>query len=170
MFTLVTYGVVIILCTSFFYFDGHKIVKNNVIPIWKNFRKINYLVSTKYKGFFLISWISIRMILQALWIIIIQYLNSSVVHIGGNKYIITYIIKGKTYKMIVKPVRGPKKIMLISDNNQLDVSSLVSPYLGPEEDFHGAIYTPKFFGREELVFELSNGDEKIFLVNDNIEI
>ena len=48
------------------------------------------------------------------------------------------------------------------------VSSVVFPYLGPEEDFHGKIYSPKFFKKDELIFELSDGTEKIFLMNDDI--
>jgi len=108
------------------------------------------------------------MVAQALWINIIQYLNSTILPIKGGRYKVTYVIKGKTYKMIVKPKRGPRKVLIVSDENQEDVSYLIFPYLGPEENFHGEIYTPKFFEKSELIFELSNGTEKIFRANDEI--
>lgn len=108
------------------------------------------------------------MIAQALWVSMIQYLNSTIVQIDRNSYRVTYIIKGKTYKMIVNPIRGPRKVLLVSDETHTDVSHIVFPYLGPEDNFHWKIYTPKFFERKELIFELSNGTEKIFREDDKI--
>ena len=110
------------------------------------------------------------MIIKILWIYIIQYFNNSVILIEGNKYIITYVIKGRLYKMLVKPCKGPSKVLLITDENHEDVSNIVCPYLGPEENFHYTLFTPKFFNKKELVFELSNGSEKIFSENENITI
>ena len=130
--------------------------------------KINKLVATNYKGFFTIIRISLWMVVQALWISIIQYINSTIIPVKGGKYKVTYVIKGKTYTMIVKPTRGPQKILLVLDENQEDVSHLIFPYLGPEDNFHNKIYTPKFFEREELVFEFSDGSEKVFRVDDDI--
>lgn len=167
MFSFVTYGIGTTLIL-FFYLDGHHIVKNTTLVKWDEFRKINKLVSTNYKGYFTVIWISLCMIIQALWINFIQYTNRTISPIEGNKYIVTYVIKGKTYKMVVKPRRGPSKVIMVSDKKQEDVSFLVFPYMGPEEDFHGKIYSPKFFKKDELVFELSDGTKKIFLTNDDI--
>ena len=168
MFNLLTYGGIGVSIAAFFYFDGYSIVKHTVSVKWKKFRKINKLVATNYKGVFTILWISLYMVSQALWINIIQYLNSTIIPIKNRKYKVTYVIKGKTYKMIVKPKRGPRKVILVYDEKQEDVSYLVFPYLGPEENFHGEIYTPTFFEREELVFELSDGSEKSFNGEDKI--
>jgi hypothetical protein len=156
------------LLSVFVYLDGHCIVKNTSVIGWRKFRKINRLVSTNYKGFFKILWISFYMVTQALWVSMIQYLNSTIVQLDRSTYSVTYIIKGKTYMMIVKPTRGPRKVLLVSDEKQTDVSHIVFPYLGPEENFHREIYTPKFFNKKELIFEMSDGTEKIFLVDDKI--
>ena len=168
MFSFLMDAVGLTLLIGFIFLDGPKIVKNTTVAKYKKFRKINNLVSTNYKGFFTIIWISMYMIAQALWISLIQYLNSSIVHLKNGQYLVTYVIKGKTYKMVVKPVRGPRKVIIVSDNNDEDVSPLVFPFLGPEENFHGKIYTPEFFDKEELIFELSNGSEKIFKANEEI--
>jgi hypothetical protein len=170
MFSFFIHGIVSTIVVAFFYLDGHYIVKNTIVIKWKKFRKINKLVATNYKGCFNIIWISARMVVQALWVSIIQYLNSTIVKLDGNKYRVTYIIKGKTYKMIVKPKRGPQKILCVFDETETEVSHVIFPFLGPEENFHGKMYTPRFFEKEELIFELSNGNEKIFKSDDNIVI
>ena len=158
------------LMVVFVYLDGHHIVKNTAVVKWKKFRHLNRLVSTNYKGFFTILWISTCMIMKALWISILQYLNSTIIQIDKKTYKVTYVIKGETYKMIVKPHRGPRKILLVSDEKQEDLSDIIFPYLGPEENFHGKKYTPKFFEKKELIFELSNGTEKIFYDIEEIDI
>lgn len=168
MFDFFTYFVGIALIGVFVYLDGPNIVKHNLTIKCNKFRKINQLVSTNYKGVFTIIWISLCLIIKALWINMLQYMNSTVVQLDKNKYIITYVIKGKTYKMIVKPIRGPKQVLLVYDENQEDVSHLIFPYLGPEENWHYQVYTPNFFNKNELTFELSNGNQKVFLKNDNI--
>lgn len=156
------------LLSAFVYLDGPRIVKNTAVTGWRKFRKINKLVSTNYKGCFKIIWISCYMVAQALWVSMIQYLNSTIVQIDRNSYRVTYVIKGKTYMMNVKTTRGPRKVLLVSDETQTDVSHIVFPYLGPEENFHREIYTPKFFDKKELIFELSDGTEKIFRSDDKI--
>lgn len=170
MFSLLIEGLGLILIAGFVYLDGPAIVKNSAVVKYKKFRKINRLVATNYKGFFTIIRISLYMVGQALWISLIQYLNSSIVPLKNGKFLVTYVIKGKTYKMIVKPVRGPRKVIIVTDNNEEDVSHLIFPYLGPEEDFHGKIYTPTFFDKEELIFELSNGSEEIFRNDEEINL
>ena len=170
MFNIAAYALGTILLGAFVYLDGHKITKNVLTVKYHKFKKVNRLVSTNYKGFFKILFVSVWLITKALWINLLQYLNSTIVHIGGNKYLVKYIIKGKTYKMIVKLRRGPKRVMMVSDKNQEDVSHLIIPYLGPEEDFHGKTYTPTFFKKDELVFEMSNGSELIFGKSDSINL
>lgn len=170
MLNIIIYGLSAILISGFFYLDGHLIVKNSAIVKWKKFRKINRLVSTNYKGFFIILWISIYMVIQALWINFIQYMNSSVVQLNGCKYEISYVIKGKIYKMIVKPIKGPKRVLLISDDMENDITHHIGPYLGPEENFHNKMFTPDFFNKKELIFQLSDGTELVFNQFDNIII
>lgn len=170
MFSLFTYCIATVLMGTFIYLDGPNIVKHTAVVKWKKFRKVNRLVATNYKGFFTILWVSVCMIGKALWLTFLQYINSTIQKLDGNKYLVTYVIKGKTYKMIVKPTRGPRKVLMVSDEKQQDVSSLVFPYLGPEENFHGEVYTPSFFDRDELIFELSSGVEKIFKKDDNISL
>jgi len=170
MCSLILHGIGALIFYSFVYLDGVNIVKNVTQTSIIRWKKVNRLVSTNYKGFFTVLWVSVCMILKAIWISIIQYLNSTIIKLDGNKYLVTYIIKGQTYKMVITPLRGPKKVLMVSDENSEDVSNMIIPYLGPEENFHGEIYTPKFFEKQELIFEMSNGTEKIFQCDEKIVI
>jgi hypothetical protein len=171
MISLFTYGIASTLLIALYCIDGHHIIKNMVFVKLEKLRQINKLVSTNYNGFFLITYISFRMVAQYMWESIIKYFyNSNIVQLEKNKYVITYIIKGQTYKMLLIHKRGPRKVLLIFDETQTDVSDIIFPYLGPNENFHGETYTPIFFGKDELIFELSDGNEKIFKSGEKIVI
>jgi hypothetical protein len=171
MINLVT---VIVLIYVFDLFEGPKIVKNvynnTIIPKYEKCKRLNNMVSTQYKGFFQILYVSTQMICKVLYLNVIQYFNNSVVKLDKNTYEIKYVINGKMYKLISKMKRGPKKVLLVYDENEEDVSDLICQYLGPEENFHNIKYNPKFFNREELVFELSSGDEKKYVKEEEIKL
>jgi len=170
MLTFISYALTASIIGTFFYFDGPAIVKNNYQLKLEKWKKLNELVSTKYDGYFTILWISIGMIMKALWINILQYLNSSITKLDKKTYELSYVLNGKLYKILINNKTGPRKVILVSDETQTDVSYLITPYLGPKEDFHGCVMTPEFFNRKELIFELSNGEEKIFKQNEPIII
>lgn len=170
MLTILTYCMTVAFVGVFFYLDGHHIVKDTAVVKWERFRRLNRLVSSNYKGCCTILWVSICMIAKSFWISTLQYLNNSIVQIDKKTYEVTYVISGKTYKMLVKPIRGPRKVLLVSDEKQEDVSYKIFPYLGPEENFHNKKFTPKFFKKKELIFELFSGEEKVFQENETIDI
>lgn len=151
---------VIILLYIFDLFEGPQRIKNFYDKMAPKYKKLNNMVSTEYKGFFNILFISLQMICKVLYLNIIQYLNNSIIKLNNNKYEINYVINGKIYKFITKIKRGPKNVLLIYDENQNDVSDDILPYLGPAEDFHNIEYTPSYFNKNELFFELSCGNVK----------
>ena len=66
----------------------------------------------------------------------------------------------------LKLSRGPRKVLLITNDKCEDISNDIFPYLGTDECLHGIEYTPNFFNQDEMIFQMSNGDEKIFKNND----
>ena len=72
------------------------------------------------------------------------------------------------YKMLVKPKRGPRKIVCCVDEQLKDWTDTLNAYFGPSEDFHGKVFTPRFFNSDSLTFSLSNGDEKTFAKDEPI--
>ena len=154
----------------FIYFDGYKISKNIVVSRYNKLKNLKDLVSTRNKNMFIIFWICLSLIFKSLYINMCQKLNRSVIQIDKNSYEITYVISGHIYKIYVKPVRGPKPVILITDENEEDVTDIVVPYLGPHANCHGNIHTPLFFKREKLIFELSDGNSLQFNVNNPITL
>lgn len=165
MISLIAYGVysTAVVLGLFYYFNGYTIVTTK----WKNLKRINALVSSNYTGTFKISYITMCIITKALWMSCIEY-NNTAVKLDGNKYLVSYTIKGVVYKMIIKPRKGPSKVVSVFDESGLEISNLLFPYLGLDEKFHGGIYTPLFFQKTELVFELLDGTTKTFKENETI--
>jgi hypothetical protein len=60
-----------------------------------------------------------------------QYWNKSVVPIGKNFYIISYVINSKLYKIIVEKPNGPPKQIQICDEKGNDRTHDILPFMGP---------------------------------------
>ena len=149
--------------------DLHNIIISQCSIKYKKWTKINNMVSIKYNNQLFIVWFSIKLIFQALYINLIQYLNKSLIIIDKNTYELTYVINGTTYKNRIKIKKGPKPVLQISDECSEDITDKILPYLGPSYDFNGSKLTPKIFGYKTLTFEMSDGNEKFFDENDIIE-
>jgi hypothetical protein len=117
---------------------------------------------------FMIVFVSTKMLTQSFYQSLVQYLDNSVVKIDKNKYELTYIINGKLYKKIIMPERGPIPVISIINENGCDVTDQILPYMGPNNNFHNENFYPTFFGHKKLIFEMSNGDVKIFDENEKI--
>jgi hypothetical protein len=116
----------------------------------------------------MINWISFLMVCESFYLKLITYLNNSVKKIDKNKYEVSYVINGKIYKMVSSPARGPILIIRILNENNIDVTDHILPYIGPNNDWHNTKYFPNFFKYNSLIFELSNGDKKTFNHSENI--
>lgn len=140
--------------------DGCKTVRKTMAKKWSQFREVNKLAETRYKGIFMIIWVSIHMIAKMYWMQFVQWANTSVKHIDNKNISISYVINGQLYTMIVRPARGPPTVLLVTDEKGEDVSDIILPYMGPTRDWHKRSFTPDFWGKERLVFEMANGCAK----------
>ena len=148
--------------------DTHKIAYSICEKKHKSWNRITNLVESKHSSKLIIYTISIKMIIQAMYLSFVQYLNNSVRKLDKNTYEVEYIIGGKTYKMVVVPKKGPNHILHIIDENDDDLKDLILPYYGPKYDWHSNKLIPEFFGRKKLVFHLDDGTEKTFFNQDFI--
>jgi hypothetical protein len=158
----------IISSILFIKIDGYNIIYNTVIVKYEKWGRLKNMVSTKYNSPFMINYISLKMICQSLYKSFIQYMDNSVIKVDKNKYEISYIINGKLYKMIIKPLRGPSCVLDIRDDKNNDVTEHIIPYLGPNEDWNNTQFYPLYFGYNKLIFELLDGTIKIFNNNEII--
>jgi hypothetical protein len=131
---------------------------------------LNNLVSSQHNSKIMIKIISLQMIFKSLYLSFIQYMNNSIIKIDKNSYELSYIIHGKLYKMIIKPIRGPVPILCVTNENNIDITEQILPYLGPNNDWHGKKYYPDFFGHKRLNIELLDGTKKNFNNSDTITI
>ena len=139
--------------------DAHLVIKDAITHRYNRWTRLNDLVATTHTGKLQITWVSLQMIIRALYVSFVQYMNNTVRKLDRKTYEISYMINGKLYKMIVIPKRGPAPVLQISDDEQNDVTSQILPYMGPQYDWHGSKFKPSFFGHKSLTIELSNGEE-----------
>lgn len=159
-----------IIMGGFGYLDGPRIVYNGVTSAYGKWKKLNNLVAISNKNKLKIILISLKMIIQVLYLSFIQYMNSSIRQINRNTYEISYVVRGKMYKMLLAPKRGPAPVLQVIDSGNNDVTTEIMGYMGPSYDWHGTTLTPKMLGYNTLTFELANGNEKSFDENAILDV
>ena len=151
--------------------DTYNVIKDKLSEKYYKWRNLtNFISNTKDTNHLQTNLITIKILLQAVYIAFIQYMNKSVVKLNHKTYEVSYSINGKLYKMIVSPKRGPEYILQVSNEKQNDITSIVIPYLGPNYDWHNKSFTPNFFNCKLLNFELNDGSEKTFYENQIIDL
>lgn len=148
--------------------QSYTIIKNYIIVKHNKWKRLTNLVSTRYESYIIIVCVSLIMLLKAFYQQLLQYLNNSVKKIDKNTYEVSYNINGKSYKMVVKPTRGPIPILYAVNQNGVDITDEIIQYLGPKNDWSGYKFFPDFFKYEKIEIQLSNGDVKIFNHSDTI--
>ena len=93
---------------------------------------------------------------------LLSYVNRTVKQLDRNTYEITFTIRGRIHKLLVKNTQGPDDIIMVINGNGDDVTDNVRPYLGPNADAfasHADQITPEFFGESELTFMMDSGED-----------
>ena len=126
---------------------------------WEYCNRFSYLVmSDNNKNKMKLLCMSLKIILQILYLSCLQKMNKTIIKVGKDKYELSYVIDGKLYKLYVFNKRGPSPVLQIINDSNEDITNIISPYIGPSYDWHNSKLTPSFFGYEHLTFELSNGN------------
>jgi len=112
----------------------------------------------------------VKIFFKVVYISIIQKFSKNIIKIKKNTYELTYSVNSKIFKYRFGIKKGPLKILQIIDYNNNDVTSKITPYSGPQYDFHMIKYTPADFNHLELTFNLFNGKVLTFKENDIIEL
>jgi hypothetical protein len=162
MFTYLISGFFMLWAFLMYKIQAHLIICDAVTVRYRKWKKLNNLVAMTEKNNRVVIWTSLKMLLHAMYISFLQYMNNTVRRIDNKTYEVTYVIDGKMYKMIVKPKRGPTPVLQVSNEEQLDVTNTIIPYMGPEYNWHRVKLSPQFFGYKSLTFELMDGSEQTY--------
>lgn len=92
-----------------------------------------------------------------------------VVRVGRNVYEVHYVLKDRVYKVRTQIRRMPRVVRVL-DHEGEDATECVLAYLGPNEDFHGALTTPGDLGYNGLLFRMRGGKEVAFAGDDFIDL
>jgi len=142
---------------------------NIIISKRSKINALNSLTSTQHKNKCMILYSSMKLVCKSYYLKWLKYLNNTVKQIDKNTFEITYVINDKTYKMIVKPKRGPPPFVIEDINNNIDINKIMSHY-GPNQDWHGNKLCPNFFGVSELKFNMNDGRDIVFKGDECINI
>ena len=145
-------------------------VQTGIVKKYTQFRELNRFVAKRYKPISKILWVSMSLVAKMYWLQFLQWMNNSVQTINPRTTVISYVLYGKMYKIVVRPRKGPSGVLLVLDQNDNDVSDLVIPYIGPGQDWHRWEFTPSFWGYKSLTFELSSGETRTFSEQDTINL
>lgn len=145
--------------------------KDKIVEKYDNTKTMyNYLYHVNEESHFK----TVIHIAQSTWELIRVYLTQYIFHnskrIGKNLYDIEYTIHCKPYRFQTRYKLGPSKFKKFMKNESIDVSDLVFPYVGPNDDFHGLSYSPKDLGLEQLIIHYQDGQVKSFSEHEIILI
>lgn len=103
-------------------------------------------------------------------IVVKKIFTNEPIKIGRNKYLFTYTLNNKDYCLIINKKSGPKKILQAIDENNNDITRLITAFAGPGEDFHNSKITPKTLKYQEVTLNTSNGESIVFKENELINV
>lgn len=142
----------------------------NIKHKYNKFKSLKKLVKTKHNNQAVVLLVSLSLLFKLYYIKLIQYLNSSIEKINNNTYEITYTINDVIYKSVIKVKKGPNNISNIYNENDEDITDIISPYVGANRDFGNISLTPEYFNMKEIKINLNTGHTLKFTQNDILNI
>ena len=114
---------------------------------------------------------SMKIIYKMLLFKCVLFLNrKNLERINNNVSVLTYYLDGRMYKIVLDHRKGPPLVLLITDENQEDITNTIVPFLGPKRDWHKREFIPRFWGKKNLTFYLSNGETINFREEEIIKL
>ena len=114
---------------------------------------------------FKMMWMMCWLFWTTAWLMLSQWLNSNVVLIGKNRYMVIFAIGGKRYATIIKHEAGPSPVLQVVDNEDNDITNIIEPYvLFKQENI-----TPGDIGYDCITIMSQDGTDIEYNKNDIIK-
>lgn len=156
-------GIVALLGSLAFATDFSHVVRETFITRRLEYLQLNELVRTT--GSEGVHRRSLNLIWKKLVFNFKQTLNGHIQSREGGSYEITCVVKGRLYKMLVIPHRGPLNVSQILDENEADITDEFLPYLLAHKTHK---ITPHMFGKEKVTLVMIDGERETFSEKDEI--
>lgn len=144
--------------------------KNKIIATSESLKNLTGAVAKRHKSTGAIICNTLDVLRKKFWFDFLQRINNSITRVDKNTSILTYTLDGRIYKNVLDHRKGPPLVLLVTDENGDDLTSEVVPFLGPKRDWHRRDFTPKFWNKELLEFELATGENKEFKGEEIIKL
>jgi hypothetical protein len=126
--------------------------------IHRKWLRLKRLVSSTENDITKIYSTTSKMVFQLMCIEIVNYFkHDSTRRVDKNTYEVSYELNSKSYKMLITPHRGPPRVIQVIDHDNIDITELVLPYLGPKFDWHGHFIKPSFFNITSMSLNWADG-------------
>lgn len=144
--------------------------KEKIVSTCENLSSLTKAVGKRHKTTTAVIYNTLDVLRKKFWFDFLQRINNSITRLDKNTSVMTYTLDGRLYKIVLDHRKGPSLVLLVSDENGDDVTTDVVPFLGPKRDWHKREFTPKFWNKKRLEFELSTGESKEFTQEDIINL
>ena len=107
-----------------------------------------------------------------------MYIPPSLSKLNKHTYQLSYFHNGHEYHILIPVIRGPRRIVRVTNGDMDDVTDEIKPYLGPNQDFHGFNFNnkygvaikPSMLNHDKLSFHTLLGDVLHFESEDTIHL
>lgn len=158
--TFIIFAIVGAFC---FVTDVSHVVRETIMTNYSGFRRLNSLVRTTSKEHVFLR--SCKLIIQSMIFNFKQTLNHHVKPLDNGTYEITCLIKGKTYKLLVVPHRGPFDVVQITDRLGQDMTEEYLPYIHSHKTQK---ITPHLLKESHLILTFADGTTEEYSGTDII--
>lgn len=166
MFWIFTFSGIFIL----YWTDTFNVIYTHCKDGYNNFKLLRIVVSKINKKATI--WSSFKIVGKVIYNILtlkfLQHVNKSIQVIDKNNVIVSYVLNNRLYKLAVTPRKGPASVVMITDENDDDVSTDIFPFFGPNRDWHNRPYSPDFWNKKILTFHMASGNILSFENNQTI--
>jgi len=146
----------------------YKFLINQIHPFYKLNKSMNNI--NKDKGYVYNFFVSVNIVLNLLYDKYYVKRPSSSIKMFKDRYMISYSINGKKYKIVIPRKKNINKIIKVVNEYGNDITIEFETYLGPCNNFHGFEYTPYTLGYDKIIIETINCECIVFNKYDIITL
>ena len=143
--------------------DAYHAVKDTVQTNYNRYKMLSVLCNGTGRSKSSLIFAAMKLMFNLMCCTFIQKLNNRLVAVDpSGKFVLTYVIKGRMYRMLIEPPKGPCPVLQIINDSEEDVTDIVRPFMGPKYDWYGEKPPLIDMGYSSLTIINGEGEEQTF--------